>query len=69
MLVLALSTSFLVWRGFRELVKLLTKQRNWIDISQFGDLRLLRIYMKANVKGLSTIITLKYTILIMQKLS
>ena len=64
LLVLALPTSYLVERGFSAVVQLLTKQRNRLDISQCGDLRLLLTDMKPDVKRISTIITLKYTILI-----
>ena len=64
LLVLALPTSYLVERGFSEVVELLTKERNRLDISQCGDLRLLLTYMKPDVKRISTIITLKYTILL-----
>ena len=64
LLVLAFPTSYLVERGFSAVVQLLKKQRNWIDISQCGDLRSLLIDMKPDVKGLSTNIMLKYTILI-----
>ena len=64
LLVLALPTSYLVERGFSAIVQLLTKQRNRLDISQCGDFELLLTDMKPDVKRISTIITLKYTILI-----
>ena len=62
LLVLALPTSYLVETGFSAVVQLLTNQRNRIDICQCGDLRLLLTDIKPDVKGLSKIITLKYTI-------
>ena len=64
LLVLALPTSYLVERGFSAVVQLQTKQINRLDISQCGDFRLLLADMKPDVKRISTIITLKYTILI-----
>ena len=64
LLVLAIPTSYLVERGFSAVVQLLTKERNRLDIAQCGDLRLLLTEMKPDVKRTSTIITLKYTILI-----
>ena len=64
LLVLAFPTSYLVERGFSAVVQLVTKQRNKLDISQCGDLRLLLTEIKPEVKILSTNITLKYTILI-----
>ena len=63
LLVLALPTSYLVERSFSAVVQLLTKQRYRLDISQCGDFRLLLTDMKPDVKRISTIITLKYTIL------
>ena len=64
LLVLPLPKSYLIERGFSAVIQLLTKQRNRLDISQCGDLRLLLIDIKPDVKRISTIITLKYTILI-----
>ena len=46
LLVLALPTSYLAERGFSAVVQLPMKQRNRIDISQCGDLRLLLTDMK-----------------------
>ena len=51
LLVLALPTSYLVERGFSAVVQLLTKQRNRLDISQSGELRLLLTDMKPDLKG------------------
>ena len=50
LLVLALPTSYRVERDFSAVVQLLTKQRNRLDISQCGDLRLLLTDMKPDVK-------------------
>ena len=48
LLTLAFPTSYLVEKGFSAVVQLLTKQRNRLNISQGGDLRLLL----PDVKGL-----------------
>ena len=50
LLVLALPTSYLVEIGFSAVDQLLTKQRNRLEISQCGDLRLLLTDMKPDVK-------------------
>ena len=50
LLVLELPTSYLVERNFSAVVQLLTKERNRLDISQYGDLRLLLTDMKPDVK-------------------
>ncbi|KAI6660135.1 hypothetical protein LOD99_10527 [Oopsacas minuta] len=52
LLVLAFPTSYLVERGFSAVVQLLTKQRNRLDISQCGDLRLLLTDMKPDINGI-----------------
>ena len=52
LLVLAFPISYLVERGFRAVVQLVTKQRNRLDISQCGDLRLLLTDMKPDVKSI-----------------
>ena len=46
LLVLAFPTSYLVERSFSAVVQLVTKQRNRLDISQCGDLRLLLTEVK-----------------------
>ena len=52
LLTLAFPTSYLVERGFSAVMQLMTKQRNRLDISQGGDLRLLLTDMKPDVKKL-----------------
>ena len=52
LLTLAFPTSYLVERGFSAVMQLMTKQRNRLDISQNGDLRLLLTEMKPHVKKL-----------------
>ena len=49
LLVLAFPTSYLIERGFSAVYRLLMKQRNRLDISQCGDLRLLITDMKPDV--------------------
>ena len=44
--------AYLVERGFSAVVQLLTKERNRLDISQCGDLRLLLTDMKPDVKSI-----------------
>ena len=52
LLTLAFPTSYLVEKGFSAVVQLLTKQRNRLNISQGGDLRLLLTNMIPDVKSL-----------------
>ena len=52
LLVLAFPTSYLVEIGFSAVVQLLTKQRNKLDISQCGDLRLQLTDMIPDVKSI-----------------
>ena len=52
LLTLAYPTSYLMERGFSAVMQLMTKQRNRLDISQNGDLRLLLTDMRPDVKKL-----------------
>jgi hypothetical protein len=48
-LLISLPTSYLVERGFSVVVRLLSKQRNRLQITQRGDLRLLLTEIKPDI--------------------
>ena len=48
-------STYLVEKGFRSVVQLLTKQRNKLDICLKGDLRLNLTIIKANIQALTEI--------------
>jgi hypothetical protein len=51
-LLISFPTSYLVERGFSVVVRLLSKQRNRLQINQRGDLRLLLTEIKPNIRKL-----------------